>query len=108
MGCRFSRTSDTELEPDSDLTDLIPDTATRPLLRTTEYLFNSQSILKSDTTKALNSIVLTNKGSIGGDNGGDGEMIITPIHCIKNVYSLARLDKSFRSTFCNRIMHKPK
>ncbi|CAG9535687.1 unnamed protein product [Cercopithifilaria johnstoni] len=104
MGCRFSRTNDTEPEFDSDSADLASGIVIRPLLDTTEYLFDSQSILTSDKVEKLNPTAVSGEDS----SSCDRKTITTRIDYIKNTYSLARWDTSIRSTFCNRITLEPK
>lgn len=101
MGCRFSRTDDTESKLTSNSTDLITGTVNRPLLATTDHLFDSQSILASDTAEVLNPTI------VSGENPTVKETII-PIDYKKNAHTLARWNTSIRSTFCNRFTIKPK
>uniref|UniRef100_A0A0R3RYS1 VP4 n=1 Tax=Elaeophora elaphi TaxID=1147741 RepID=A0A0R3RYS1_9BILA len=108
MGCRFTKTNDTEPELASDSTDLPPGIVTQPLLGTTEYLFDSQTVLTTDATKVFNPITTASSNKGNTDGSSSDQETITPIDYIKNAYSLVRWDTPIRSTFCNRITLKSK
>uniref|UniRef100_A0A1I7V6X5 Late endosomal/lysosomal adaptor and MAPK and MTOR activator 1 n=1 Tax=Loa loa TaxID=7209 RepID=A0A1I7V6X5_LOALO len=108
MGCRFSRTNDTEPENDPDCIDLPTETINQPLLDSTDHYFvsNSKTISMLDTTKVLNRATV----SVDDDDNNVKEMKMkTATNCIKNAYLMAQWDmSSVRSTFCNRITFKPR